>query len=222
MTLFSGGFFPGGIDGTENALVLFSVAAAFLYLFLAARPPALKRTLAKTAAVGLLAALALVTQAPALLVAALAFSAVGDGFLSVEGDTAFLAGLGSFLAAHLAYAALFLDLGGGPGGADVLPVGLIIAFAVIFGAALVRKAGPLAVPVTVYVLAIAVMGVMAVPLGGAVLAGALLFIASDAVLGSEKFLLAPNAPVRSLTMPAVWVLYFAGQLAIALGVILRA
>ena len=49
--------------------------------------------------------LAVVENGPLLLFAALALSAVGDAFLSREGDRAFLGGLASFLAAHLAYIA---------------------------------------------------------------------------------------------------------------------
>jgi uncharacterized membrane protein YhhN len=38
----------------------------------------------------------------------LALSALGDAFLAHEGDAAFLGGLGSFLAAHILYAVLFI------------------------------------------------------------------------------------------------------------------
>ncbi|TIS81761.1 MAG: lysoplasmalogenase, partial [Mesorhizobium sp.] len=75
----------------------------------------LARSAAKTLAVALLAALAVMQGSPPLLVAALALSAAGDAFLSQDGEKAFLAGLASFLAAHVAYVALFLNAGGGIG-----------------------------------------------------------------------------------------------------------
>ena len=84
---------------------------------------------------------------------------------------------------------------------------------------MVRNAGPLAGPVAAYVLAIAIMGLGGVTLGGLVLAGVALFMASDAILGSEKFLMAQTSPYRHLTSPAVWVLYYAGQLLITLGLL---
>ena len=71
----------------------------------------------KTLAVALLAVLVVVESGPLLLFAALALSAAGDAFLSREDDRAFLAGLASFLAAHLAYIALLHDRAAAPAGA---------------------------------------------------------------------------------------------------------
>jgi uncharacterized membrane protein YhhN len=87
------------------------------------------------------------------------------------------------------------------------------------GFVMVRKAGPLALPVAAYVLAIAVMGLGGVTLGGLVLLGVLLFMASDAILGSEKFLMPEASRLRRLTGPAVWILYYAGQALITLGLL---
>ena len=47
-----------------------------------------------------------------------------------------------------------------------------------------------------------------------------LFIASDAILATERFLLAPDAPQRAITGPAIWITYIAAQIAIVLGVLL--
>ena len=63
------------------------------------------------------------------------------------------------------------------------------------------------------------MGLGGVTLGGLVLLGAALFMASDAILGSEKFLMPESSPARRLTSPAVWVLYYAGQVLITLGLL---
>jgi uncharacterized membrane protein YhhN len=183
------------------------------------KAPALGRTVAKTMAVGALSGLAFHAGGPALLIVALALSALGDAFLAHEGEAAFLGGLGSFLAAHIAYAVLFIV--SGPGFADASVPGLLamVVFGVGMGTLMVRKAGALAVPVAAYVAAISVMGLGGVTLGGLVLLGAVLFMASDAILGSEKFLMSEASSLRRLTSPAVWVLYYAGQLLITLGLL---
>jgi uncharacterized membrane protein YhhN len=188
------------------------------------RAPSMKRTLVKAAAVGLLAVLAVRMNAPDLLAAALAFSALGDAALAVEGapeagDRPFLFGLAAFLAAHLAYAVLFWPAGSGLQGPEWVAAAVIVLTALAYGALLFRKAGALALPVAVYVAAIAMMGVSAASIGGTVLAGALLFIASDAILGAERFLISPESPARRITAPAVWVLYWLGQAVIAVTVI---
>jgi uncharacterized membrane protein YhhN len=170
-------------------------------------------------AVGALAVLAFHTGGSMLLVLALALSAAGDAFLAHKGDPAFLGGLGSFLLAHIAYAVLFIGAGAGLAAAPVPGVVAVVVFALVMGTLMVRNAGPLALPVAVYVLAIAVMGLGGVTLGGLVLLGAALFMASDAILGSEKFLMSETSSLRRLTSPAVWVLYYAGQVLITLGLL---
>jgi len=212
------GFF-NTLDLVGAGLLAISALGFVVYLFLLNRPSSLIRTVAKTAAVGALAVLALHVGGPMLLVLALALSAIGDAFLAHEGDVAFLGGLGSFLAAHIAYAVLFIS--SGPGFADAPLSGLlaVILFGVGMGTVMVRKAGPLALPVAAYVLAIAAMGLGGVTLGGMILLGAALFMASDAVLGSEKFLMSETSSLRRLTSPAVWVLYYAGQMLITLGLL---
>ena len=207
------------ISGSGALFLVFSAAGFAVYLLLLNKAPALGRTVAKTMAVGALSGLAFHAGGPALLIVALALSALGDAFLAHDGEAAFLGGLGSFLAAHIAYAVLFIV--SGPGFADASVPGLLamVVFGVGMGTLMVRKAGALAVPVAAYVLAISVMGLGGVTLGGSVLLGAVLFMASDAILGSEKFLMADSSPLRRLTSPAVWVLYYAGQLLITLGLL---
>lgn len=107
--------FAGGIDANPNATLLFSIAAAAIYALALELTPRLARSAAKTLAVALLAALAVMQGGPPLLVAALALSAAGDAFLSRDGEKAFLGGLASFLVAHVAYVVLFLEVGGGIG-----------------------------------------------------------------------------------------------------------
>ena len=196
-----------------------SVLGFLVYLFMLGRTSSVIRTIAKTVAVGALAALALHAGGPLLLVLALILSAAGDAFLAHEGDVAFLGGLGSFLAAHIAYAVLFVSIGPGFADASLPGLLLVILFGLGMGTLMARKAGPLALPVIAYVLAITVMGLGGVTLGGLVLLGAALFTASDAILGSEKFLMPDSSPLRRLTSPAVWVLYYAGQVLITLGLL---
>jgi uncharacterized membrane protein YhhN len=207
------------ISGSGALFLVFSAAGFAVYLLALSKAPALGRTVAKTMAVGALSGLAFHAGSPALLIVALALSALGDAFLAHEGEAAFLGGLGSFLAAHIAYAVLFIV--SGPGFADASVPGLLamVVFGVGMGTLMVRKAGALAVPVAAYVAAISVMGLGGVTLGGLVLLGAVLFMASDAILGSEKFLMSEASSLRRLTSPAVWVLYYAGQLLITLGLL---
>ncbi|MDF1608063.1 lysoplasmalogenase [Hoeflea sp. YIM 152468] len=207
------------LDPAAAALSAISVLGFGIYLLLLNRSTSLIRTIAKTVAVGALAGLALQAGGPMLLVLALALSALGDAFLAHEGDGAFLGGLGSFLAAHIAYAVLFFSSGPGMTAAALPGLMAVVVFAIAMGSLMVRRAGPLALPVAAYVLAIAGMGLGGVTLGGMVLSGVALFMASDAILGSEKFLMAGTSPLRRISGPAVWLLYYAGQLLITLGLL---
>ena len=219
--------FPGGIEANANATLLFSFVAAVIYAFALDMPPKLARTAAKTLAVALLAVLAAMHGGLPLLVAALALSAVGDALLSRDGEKAFLGGLASFLAGHIVYVALFLKTGGGLEllsaqswrGAIALAMA---AFSIVMLAALWRRVGPqLRVPIAIYVAAILAMGLSALTTGNAwVIAGAVLFIASDGLLAAERFLLAAISPHRVWMRYAVWVLYYAAQLATTLGFLL--
>ncbi|CAN7309375.1 lysoplasmalogenase [Mesorhizobium sp. LjRoot246] len=220
--------FPGGIDANANATLIFSLVAAVIHAFTSSMPPTLARSAAKTLAVTMLAVLAGLQGGPLLLVAALALSAVGDAFLSRDGEKAFLGGLASFLLAHVIYVALFLRSGGGLEllGAESWRGAIALAmavFALVMLVALWRRVGPsLRVPIAVYVAAILAMGVSALTTGNvSVIGGALLFMASDGLLATEKFLVAAISPHRPWMRFAVWALYYAAQLAITLGFLLN-
>lgn len=219
--------FPGGIEALANGTLVFSAAAALLYLLIRDRAPSWRRTVVKAAAVALLALLAAMEDGPVLLMAALALSAAGDAFLAHEGERPFLGGLASFLFAHLAYVALFATAGGG---AEILlaqpwraalPL-LAAAASVVLLFRLLPAVGPaLRLPVAAYVAAIVAMVVTAATVPApVVMLGAVLFLASDAILAIEKFLLAPDSRHRVWAGPAVWVLYYLAQLAITLGFLL--
>ncbi len=219
--------FPGGIEANANATLLFSFVAAVIYVFALDMPPKWSRTAAKTAAVAFLTVLAAMQGGPLLLVATLALSAIGDAFLSRDGEKAFLGGLASFLAAHIVYVVLFLKAGGG---LDLLSAeswrGAIAlamaAFVIVMLAALWRRVGPqLRTPIAVYVAAILAMGISALTTDKVwVIVGAVLFMVSDGLLAAERFLLAAISPHRVWMRYAVWVLYYAAQLAITLGFLL--
>ncbi|RWC72891.1 MAG: lysoplasmalogenase [Mesorhizobium sp.] len=219
--------FAGGIDANANATLIFSMVAAVIYAFTSGMPPTLARSAAKTLSVAMLAALAAMQGGPLLLVAALALSAIGDAFLSRDGERAFLGGLASFLVAHIVYVALFLRSGGGLEllsaeswrGAIALAMAV---FAIVMLAALWRRVGPgLRIPIAVYVLAILATGMSALTTNSIwVIGGAVLFMASDGLLATEKFLVPAISPHRAWMRLAVWVLYYAAQLAITLGFLL--
>ena len=219
--------FAGGIDANANATLIFSLVAAVIYAFISGMPPTLARSAAKTLAVSMLAVLAALQGGPLLLVIALALSAAGDAFLSRDGERAFLGGLASFLVAHIVYVALFLRSGGGLEllGAESWRGAIALAmavFAIVMLAALWRRVGPgLRVPIIVYIAAILAMGVSALTTGSvSIVGGALLFMASDGLLATEKFLVAAISPHRVWMRLAVWGLYYAAQLAITLGFLL--
>lgn len=127
-----------------------------------------------------------------LIVAGLLCSLAGDVFLMLPRDR-FVAGLISFLFAHLFYIVAFA-LGGG----QILSVWGAVAL-VLYGALMLRllwpQLGKLKAPVLVYVAAILLMAWQALnrwlaveDAGSALaLAGALLFVASDSALAWNRF-----------------------------------
>ncbi len=216
--------FPGGITAEANGGLLFSLAAAVLYLAMLDRPVSLRRTIVKTMTVAILALIAWREGGPALLVAALALSAAGDAFLAHDGEKPFMAGLASFLAAHLAYVGLFV-LNGFAAVALTAPR-LALAGAIVgLALAMILKLRPavgaaLRLPVTLYGLAIGAMGLAALGIANPLVPlGAVAFMASDALLGGEKFLVAKGSPMSRPMRVAVWVLYVAGQMALMLGIL---
>jgi uncharacterized membrane protein YhhN len=133
------------------------------------------------------------------LIAALALSTLGDVFLMLPGrqpDTPgpnlFVAGLASFLLAHLAYVVGFglegIELEGLALGA--LPVVLIVAVVGrrVVGAVRTGVEPELATPVTAYVAVISAMVLTAFgTTDGRAAIGALLFAGSDSLIAWERF-----------------------------------
>lgn len=207
--------------------MLFATALVFAIAYLIApkRSNMVLRAAIKTVPVALLAAIATIEQLPALLVAALVLCALGDLLLAfarppdddTDLDIAFLAGLLAFLVGHLLYVALFAQTSFGTPGLAVWPVAaMMVVVALFVGGRLFGSAGSLRYPVAAYVLAILTMGLASLTTGSWLLVlGAALFMASDAILGTERFVLAADDKrISTITGPAIWVLYIAAQFTI--------
>jgi uncharacterized membrane protein YhhN len=122
-----------------------------------------------------------------LLVVGLAASLAGDLLLLPPGR--FVPGLAAFLLAHIAYLAAFLQVGGEPAWLIVgLVAGAVVAATV--GRLVLRaaRAAGQGAPVTAYLAVITLMAVAATRTGEpAAIAGAWLFVTSDALLGWGRF-----------------------------------
>jgi uncharacterized membrane protein YhhN len=219
--------FAGGIEGTSNGTLVLSVAAAMLYSLMVNGSPMPLRTAVKTLSVALLAALAAIEQGPLLLFAALALSACGNAFLSRDGGRTFLFGLAGFFAAYLCYIVLFAGRGEGVPllEDEVWRAALATAVAVLGIVMLMllrsRLKPALWLAILAYVLAAVTMAAAALTMrNGWVIAGALLFIASDTLLAAERFLMSALSPQRAPLRYAVWVLYYVAQVMITLGFLL--
>ncbi len=123
-------------------------------------------------------------------IAGLVLSLAGDVFLLLD-ETWFIAGLGSFLLAHVAYIVAMQQVGTAR---DRLLAGFVAAGAVglVVGQPIVRGAAgqdpAMRVPVAVYLLAISVMVAMAIGTGEPwLIAAAALFYCSDGILGWNRF-----------------------------------
>ena len=149
-----------------------------------------------------------------LIIAGLLFSLAGDVFLMLPRDR-FVAGLASFLVAHLCYIAAFASDGEITLSARV---GMALAaYGAVMLGRLWASLGSLKGPVACYVLVILLMTWLAVsryalagPAGsGPAAAGALLFAASDSLLAWDRFkgrLRAAQALVLSTYFAAQWLI----------------
>lgn len=148
------------------------------------------------------------------LVAALLCSMAGDIFLAVDRVRLFVAGLGSFLLAHLCYLILFWMRRGPVSRRQKLQLLLLGFFGVGMLVLLTPGLGALKLPVYAYMAAILAMGATALCLPGRPLvgAGALMFILSDSLIALDKFV----TPVF-MAGPAIWYTYAAAQVLIVLG-----
>ncbi len=204
----------------------FAALLAVIYGAVYCNSTTLAGSISKTASILFLALVAVASSAPWLLVLALLLSALGDAFLSRDGDGVFLAGMGAFFGAHITYAALFLNFAGtGDFGAESA---LILALMLAYGVAIFRIIAPglgrFRGPVAVYVLAIVGMAWSASQLSRSIAApgiavGAALFVFSDTVLALQKFRFRPGGRWHARASYLVWPSYWLAQLGILWGVV---
>ena len=198
----------------RRALAAVALVAALLYVAaLAVDAPALRLPSKPVPALAL-AALVLCGRRDAYAAAVaggLIFSALGDVLLEVPGH--FVAGLATFLCAHLAYTAAFLLDERRLRLERALPFALWLLAAFVW----IRPGlGEMTVPVVVYMLAIGTMLWRAAAQWGAhpgaavALAGAILFGLSDTLIAIDRF----RAPLPGAPY-AIILLYWAGQAGIA-------
>jgi uncharacterized membrane protein YhhN len=148
-------------------------------------------------------------------VVALVLSLLGDIFLMLPKDR-FVFGLGAFLLGHVAYT---VGLNLHTDGLWLIAVPVVVV-AAILAVRLVRGIrrsgeGELLGPVIAYVVVIAAMGASAVASGNALAAvGALLFMASDALIGETRFV-----QPRRWGGGAIMVTYHLGQAGLVLSLV---
>ena len=209
--------------------LLFAISAAASLSFLVVRPltagdwPVILKVLS------ILLLMVLGFRLDRLLGGALAFSALGDFFLgirqlgSLNGESLFLFGLGSFLCAHLVYILMFsnyrLMVWRRAGWMRMVGIlAILIALGCVLGI-LHRALASMLIPVVAYSLVLCGMGISAMlaDLGNPLAAvGALLFIASDAMIALHKF----HGPFPGDDQ-LIWITYYAAQFLILLGIARR-
>lgn len=149
--------------------------------------------------------------------AGIALSVIGDVALLGGGKGAFLAGLGAFLLAHLAYGAAFAGVAVWSPGVAVVAVVMAVTTTLVLRAireGTVGLRGPtIAYGVVISAMVIAAWATLGGPLPTAPLAagGAVLFYASDGSLALNKFR-RPIPHAAFLTLGLYWL----GQIGIAL------
>lgn len=150
-------------------------------------------------------------------IAALVLSLAGDVFLMLEPDQ-FVAGLASFLGAHLAYI-VGLVLAAFSLGAALIALAVVVALFPLIGRPILTGArasdARLGTPVVAYIAVISTMVVAAAATTTLLaIAGAISFFASDAVLGWNRFVAAISRG-RLITM----ITYHIGQTLLVLALI---
>lgn len=213
----------GGADTALWAALLGTLVFTSLLIWAEQRDSARGRLLSKPFASAGFIAVALLTHAQAttpgtVILAGLALSFVGDVCLISQGEGLFLAGLGSFLLGHVAYAVAFVLLA-----PDWSAVGVALVFCLPLAALVfldLRRDLPadMKVPVVVYMVVITAMVALAVgaAAGGqapqALAVAALAFYFSDIAVALERFR-SGGFGVKAMGLP----LYYGAQLLFALG-----
>lgn len=207
-----------GLDALRVAIAALSCAVGVGYFGVLNREAGPLRTAAKTAPILILSVLPLTylgtPNAPTggllLLAVALALSALGDFFLALKDQSRFFVpGLGSFLAAHVAYVVAFLPYASGLSGSGIVVLSAALIAAGLLLARIAPSLGRLRTPVFAYFAVIMTMvtASLAIPDASWILgAGAIVFALSDSLIAVRKFW-TPFALINE----AVWVTYIAAQ-----------
>jgi len=146
----------------------------------------------------------------------LVLSLFGDVALMFMGRAAFLAGLASFLLAHIAYVGAFLKAGVSPKWTVIAAAGAVVVAAIVLRWLLPHVEDDMKVPVLGYVAVISVMASLAVGTLGAgltalIVAGAVLFYISDLFVARDRFV-SPGFVNTLAGLP----LYYLAQVLLAL------
>ena len=168
-----------------------------------------------TLALGLGSTLLTTRRKPRAVVAALLFIGLALSWLGdVTLNTSLAMGLGFFLAAHLAYIAMFQVAfrDRRPSWWGLLAIPWFLALVVLIGPVL----GRMLVPVVLYSAILGLMGVWSTRGTSLTTVGALLFVASDTVLAFRTF--TPRLQTNGWR-PVVMATYLAAQLLISLGIL---
>jgi uncharacterized membrane protein YhhN len=146
----------------------------------------------------------------------LVLSLFGDVALMFMDRAAFLAGLASFLLAHIAYVGAFLKAGVSPKWTVIAAAGAVVVAAIVLRWLLPHVEDDMKVPVLGYVAVISVMASLAVGTLGAgltalIVAGAVLFYISDLFVARDRFV-SPGFVNTLAGLP----LYYLAQVLLAL------
>ncbi len=209
---------------SSRSLLALSAAASLVYLLASQFAAGDWLVVFKVASIAVLAVLGF--RVNKLLGTALSFGAIGDFLLGVhrlgrlDAEKLFLLGLGAFLVGHLVYIAMFSQFlpRNWARHSPLRELGVIAVLLTLWLvlASLQPALGKLLMPVIVYALVLATMAISALlaelrnPLASI---GALLFVASDAMLAIAKF----RGPFAG-DAPLIWITYYLAQVLIFLGV----
>lgn len=210
-------------DWAGPAYLIVSLVTSAIYFGLDNFTPSTSGLLAivKALSIVLLAAYAGFSRAPLLTLALLA-SAGGDFALALS-PPAREAGIGFFATAHIVYGVIFaLAILRGGWRRTGLPIAAALAvFGVVMLLWLRPGMGELAGPASAYIGIILAMAILAGFVKGPrlIVIGALVFIASDAIIAARWFggTLQPDG----FDWPAalIWILYYGAQVALAVGIV---
>lgn len=204
-----------------DTLKILALSAAFLsavyFLFYCYQPSSPAKVIIKSASTALLSLAAFILGVP-LLGLALAASSLGDAFLAFDSEKTFMAGVGSFAAAHILYIILFLqhplsDLNQLTQGFSLYAAITILCLIAVMAIILWPRTKELRIPVMIYIPIIAAMGISALTINNnIIITAAALFMLSDTILALEIFVVDDRSRIRKLMPFAVWLTYWPAQL----------